>query len=214
MSSIQMTSATPYVTTCYNCQMKFDAGSAAWCSCIADESTLVCPNCLRCFCKAPSPFLLSFWDRAPHSLRQRRLDDFARADDWTNPSPAELARPAILLVDDDDDVLRIARRVIEVLGYGLVIARDGAEGLALARRYRPDMVLTDALMPRLDGRAMCLAIKTHPELVKTKVVVMSSVYKKAQYLREAVTEFKADAMLPKPIYVEELHRLLRDVMEG
>jgi CheY-like chemotaxis protein len=205
---------TPYVTTCYNCQMKFDAAAASWCSCITDEPTLICPSCLRCFCKAPVSVAVAFWDRAPHSLRQRRLSDFTRSElAWENPHPSSVSRPAILLVDDDDDVVQIARRVIEALGYGLVIARDGAEGLALARRYKPEMVLTDALMPRLDGRAMCLAIKTHPEMSRTKVVVMSAVYKKAQYLREAVSEFKADAMLPKPILVEDLHRLLRDVME-
>ena len=72
-------------------------------------------------------------------------------------------------------------RIIERLGYGVAVAQDGVEGLAMARSYRPELVLTDAMMPKLDGREMGRLIKDDPELTGTKVVVITSLYTDSRY---------------------------------
>ena len=81
-----------------------------------------------------------------------------------------MKRPLILVVDDEKDIQRVAVRVLESLGYGLVLAPNGEAGLEIARRYKPDLVLSDALMPKLDGREMCLRLKNDPETAGIKVV--------------------------------------------
>ena len=73
-----------------------------------------------------------------------------------------MARPLVLLVDDEKDIQRVASRVIQSLGYGLVLGHNGEEGLELAPRYKPDLVLTDALMPRMDGREMARRSRRKP----------------------------------------------------
>jgi CheY-like chemotaxis protein len=77
-------------------------------------------------------------------------------------------------VDDEPDIQRIAARTIASLGYGLVVGRDGLEGLELARRCQPDLVLSDALMPRMDGRKMCRRLKQDHATRDVKVVVMTA----------------------------------------
>jgi len=91
-------------------------------------------------------------------------------------------------------------------GYGVVTAEDGVEGLRIAKLYRPDLILTDALMPKMDGREMARDVRKH--LPRTTIVVMTSVYRSAQQKYEALRDFGADDYLIKPIHA----RLLADVL--
>ena len=115
-----------------------------------------------------------------------------------NPDPGAAPRPLCLVVDDEKDIQRVASRVIESLGYGLVLARDGEEGLALARLYRPQLVLTDALMPRLDGREMGRRIKADPECGTPKVVVMTALYTNMKYKTEGYRSSRSTTTWPAP----------------
>lgn len=103
----------------------------------------------------------------------------------------------------------MATRVIASLGYGLVVAKNGAEGLELARAYRPDLVLTDALMPRMDGRDMARAIKADRDLAATKVVVMTSLYTKPSHVLDARRNIRVDDYLAKPVDFGRLKGLLQ-----
>jgi CheY-like chemotaxis protein len=194
---------------CHNCQHSFDAMEVPWCSCLVTERTLVCPSCLTCFCKAPAPYKRSFWSGAPRGLWDRKFaehnSEFASK---PNPAPGEAVRPLVLLVDDEKDILRVATRTVESLGYGMIVGRNGAEGLALAREYRPDLVLTDALMPKLDGRQMCLQIKADAETAHIKVVVMTALYTSVKYQTEAYKSFKVDDYLAKPLDFNQLRAVL------
>jgi CheY-like chemotaxis protein len=115
----------------------------------------------------------------------------------------------VLVVDDERDVLRVAGRVIQSLGYGLILAPNGEVGLELASRYKPELVLTDALMPKLDGREMGLRIKQSPETAGIKVVVMTSLYTNVKYQNEGYHRFKVDDYLIKPIDVGKLQAVLQ-----
>ena len=113
-----------------------------------------------------------------------------------------------LLVDDEAGIRRVASLALQALGYGLVIARNGQEGLELARKYRPDLVLTDALMPKLDGRDMCRQIKEDRELAGTKVVVMTSLYKGVKYENQGYKAYLVDDYLVKPLEFGRLRSVL------
>jgi CheY-like chemotaxis protein len=151
-----------------------------------------------------------FWTAAPRALWDRKFQehhaDFAPPG---NPEPEAAPRPLVLVVDDEKDIQRVARRVIESLGYGLIVAHDGEEGLALARRYRPELVLTDALMPRLDGREMGRRIKEDPACAATKVVVMTALYTNVKYRNEGFKVFKVDDYMAKPLAFDDLRGILQ-----
>ena len=204
-----------YEAACHRCQGTFDAMQAAWCSCLVTERTLVCPGCHGCFCQAPAPYKNAFWSKAPRSLWDRKFaEHHADFSPKPNPEPADTLRPLVLVVDDEKDILRVALRTVEALGYGVIHAQNGEDGLALVRRYRPDLVLADALMPRLDGREMCRLIREDPDLAETPVVLMTALYTGVKYQTQAFTQFRVSDYLAKPLDAETLGALLRKYLPG
>jgi two-component system cell cycle sensor histidine kinase/response regulator CckA len=82
----------------------------------------------------------------------------------------------VLLVDDDPVQLKLARAHLEYAGFAVETAADGEEALAAARSRRPDAILADVLMPRLDGFRLCHAIRQDPVLTDVPVVLQSNQY--------------------------------------
>jgi CheY-like chemotaxis protein len=112
-------------------------------------------------------------------------------------------------VDDEPGIRRMAAKAATRLGFGVIEAPDGVEGNNLARSHRPDVILTDALMPRLEGREMCRRLKADPETRDIKIIVMTSLYKGQRYRSEAMSDFGADGFLAKPLDPELLATTLR-----
>jgi len=112
----------------------------------------------------------------------------------------------ILIVDDDEDIRLIVEYSVQQMGYRTFTAANAEEALSLVKHSRPDIVLTDALMPKVDGRQLCRLIKAAD--VSIKVIVISSLYTSPAYRREALHVFQADAFLAKPIDFDELRRVL------
>jgi CheY-like chemotaxis protein len=187
-----------YRVSCYQCEGQFDAMQASWCSCIAKERSLVCPYCLKCFCKAPPAYRQKFWAEAPETLWQRKADEKRDANPPLNLPVDAVPRPLVLVVDDEREIQALVSRTVESPGYGLVIARDGEEGFDLALRYKPQLILTDVLMPKLDGREMTLRVKSDPRL-----------HKGQKYRSEGTGRFRADDYLEEPIGFADLQSLLQ-----
>ena len=195
---------------CQSCGGKYDAMKASWCNCLSKDRTLKCPHCDECFCKAPVADRNRFWASAPAELKERRNQQGQeKPAPFQNPPPDAIRRPMVLLVDDDRLLQSIAIRIIERLGFGVAVAQDGVEGLALAQKYRPELVLTDAMMPRLDGREMGRLIKSDPDLHGTRVVVITSLYTDTRYKQEALSRFRADEYLSKPIDARQLQDVIK-----
>lgn len=198
-----------YVVICHKCQARFDALAAPWCHCLVSERSLECPSCGSCFCKAPA-FKQTFWKGAPPEMRERRTQEAREAFSAPElPGPDRMKRPLVLLVDDERLIQRVAVRTIEALGYGVLVAQDGEHGLEMARRYKPDLVLTDALMPKLDGREMGRQIKQDPETAHVKVVLMTALYTGVKYEQEAYKAYKVDDYVTKPLDVGRLKAVLQ-----
>jgi CheY-like chemotaxis protein len=81
----------------------------------------------------------------------------------------------VLAIDDDDEVRDLMRRFLSKRGYDVATARDGAEGLRLAKELRPQVITLDILMPKLDGWAMLAKLKEDPETAQIPVIVLSIV---------------------------------------
>jgi len=181
--------------------------TAAFCRCMTKEPSPVCPACEACLCSAPPAFRTSFWDRAPGELWTRRRESKRAVASAPHPETGDVKRPLVLIVDDDPMLRKIATAHVLSHGYGAISAENGAEGLRMASLYKPELVITDALMPLLDGREMARRIRRdHPA---TRIVVVTSVYTNGQHRREALREFGADEYLTKPLQVKQLSEILR-----
>jgi PAS domain S-box-containing protein len=122
------------------------------------------------------------------------------------PAPA---RPrTVLVIEDNLDAARTLADVLELQGHRVHLARNGAEGLALAREVRPDLVLCDIGLPDLDGYAIAREIRRDPEIGATPLVALSGYAQQEDRERSAQAGF--DAHLPKPTPIEALEGLLRE----
>ncbi len=204
-----------YEVGCFSCRVEFDAVEADWCSCLAKERSLVCTNCLSCFCKAPPAYKEKFWVEAPPRLFERKTSDARRQQNVLppNPAPADVKRPLVLTVEDDEDIQAIIARVCSNLGYGFIYATNGQDGLEVAREYRPNLILSDAFMPKLDGREMCRILKEDPGF-DCKMVVMTGLYTDTKYRSEALKRFHVDDYIAKPVSITDLINLLQRHLEG
>ena len=199
-----------YLATCFHCGAIFNAIEAEWCQCIVTENTLTCTNCGNCFCTAPVAFKMDFWNDAPQIMWERRMKEDSAEDPLPpNPPDREVRRPAVLVVDDERPILMAASRALREFGVTPLHASSGDQGLELARKYVPDLVLTDALLPKLDGREMCRMIKLDPRLAKVKVVIITSLETGSKERALAIRDYKADDCLQKPLTRSQLQTLLK-----
>jgi len=205
----------PYWVECPSCARTYDAVAAKTCQCLTSVPSPCCLHCGACLCGQPREALRAFWSGAPAALWGRRLESrWKREIGARQREQSATRRPLILVADDDATTARVARRILEEMGYGVLTAKDGAEALDLSRRFRPDMVLTDVMMPRLDGRKVSLLIKSDPLLASIKVVLMTGLYTRTQYKNEAMSEFLCDGYLLKPVYPRDLQETVRNLLPG
>ena len=204
---------TSYMTACHACGENFDALHTRWCECLVPLRTLKCAHCESCFCQAPLPYKRSFWMNAPLELRQdlRRFHVQLKSAVMTARVPNARARrrPVVLVVDDDEAMKSLVACFVHQLGYHTLTASDPIEGLDVVATRYVDVVITDALMPKMDGREMCRRIKATREGADKKVIVMTSLYKSRQHESEAINRFGADAMVKKPLDLKSLATLLQ-----
>ncbi len=79
----------------------------------------------------------------------------------------------ILIVDDEASVVSILRRRLEAEGYDVLSAPDGTQGLEQARTERPDLIISDVSMPRMDGYTFVKTLRATPELSRIPVIVLT-----------------------------------------
>lgn len=83
-------------------------------------------------------------------------------------------RAKILLVDDDPDFVESTRTVLETRPYEIIVAKNGDEGIRMAREKKPDLILLDIIMPVKDGFTAAEQIKKDEELRKIPVLMLTS----------------------------------------
>ncbi len=115
----------------------------------------------------------------------------------------------ILVVERDPHVQRLERFFLEQAGFTVVFAADGVEALALAAAQPPDIVITEVLVPGLDGLTLCRRLRAEPATAGTLLVVLSILQVEAR-AREA----GADAVLLKPLDDEALVGTVNALLES
>ena len=106
----------------------------------------------------------------------------------------------ILIVEDQADVAQLIDVVLKGEGYTVAIAKDGAQGLMLARDWKPDLILMDIMLPGVDGGALIARLRQEPETADLPIIAMSA----SRTLRDRTAELQADALLSKPFDVDAL----------
>ena len=81
---------------------------------------------------------------------------------------------SVLIVNDEPDQLTLMGSLLRKAGYSVLTAEDGLEGLTLARRERPDLVISDVSMPRMDGLEFCRQIRADSELKTVPILLVSA----------------------------------------
>jgi CheY-like chemotaxis protein len=125
-------------------------------------------------------------------------------------SGAEAGMSRVLVIDDDPDLGRVVRRVLELEGYDVVLSDDGLRGLAAAQRQRPDVIVLDLMMPVMDGYQVLEQLQNDPRTRDIPVVVLSAVA--LDETRERVEAAGASAFLTKPFEPDQLSRALSSVI--
>src|ERR1700712_5821720 len=103
----------------------------------------------------------------------------------------------VLVVDDEEPILELLKYNLEKQGYEVKIASDGFTGVEIARRFHPDLVLLDIMMPKMDGVETCRQLRAMPELQNTFIVFLTA--RSEEYSEVAAFDVGADDYITKPI---------------
>ena len=113
----------------------------------------------------------------------------------------------ILVAEDDRDSRELLTWILQKLGYQVVAAENGKEAWEVFRRGRFRLVISDVLMPELDGLELCRRIRNHQQSKYTYVMIMTALIGKKDYLEGM--EAGADDFVTKPFDPDELKARLR-----
>jgi CheY-like chemotaxis protein len=113
-----------------------------------------------------------------------------------------MAGTRILVVDDDAWILRMVTTVLEKRGYEIFVARDGEEGIEKAQAVQPDLIVTDVMMPKMDGWALVKHMRASPQLAFVPVIFLTALGSDEDRIRGF--RLGADDYLAKPFRFEEL----------
>ena len=128
------------------------------------------------------------------------------------PLPANDKKPRILFVHHDPALRTLWRDNLDKSGFEVRTASDGLEGLRLAKAERPDIVIADASMPKMDGRELCHLIKSNEETADVKVILLTGIYTNEVPIAAETNKLEADELLRKPVKLEAMKTALSSLL--
>lgn len=120
-----------------------------------------------------------------------------------------MSRSAVV-IEDDIRIGELVRLLLEKCGFQVVLERDGADGLKRLQGLKPDLVMTDMLLPGLHGLDICRAIRSDPSLRHVKIIAMTAIFRSRQFQLDA-RGVRFDALLEKPFDIHAVSRVVRDL---
>lgn len=117
----------------------------------------------------------------------------------------------ILIVDDEPDILELIEYNLKKEGYQVFLAHNGQEGIAVAKKVHPDLIILDIMMPKMDGIEACRLMRAIPEFKSTFMVFLTA--RSEEYSEIAGFNVGADDYIAKPIkpraLVSRINAILR-----
>ena len=121
------------------------------------------------------------------------------------------AIPTVYFIDDSATMREVIKIAFRRENINVVACHDAVSALAEIETAKPDLVITDVIMPNKDGYDVCQYIKAHPDLKKTPVVLMSGVVNRA--VAEKAFAVKADELLRKPFQPQDLIARVKHLLQ-
>ena len=119
--------------------------------------------------------------------------------------------PTVLVVDDDSNVVRLLSRTLRKEGFAVAAAYNGAEALAAIEQRVPDIIVTDLMMPRMDGYELIQRVKTTPAWADVPIVVMTA--HRIDPKRIRILDLAAH-LVTKPVSLEGIAREVETILVG
>lgn len=120
--------------------------------------------------------------------------------------------PLVLVVDDEPEIRQLVERTLVSKGYGVEVAQDGAEALDKAEKLVPDLVLLDAMLPKVHGFEACRRIKASPRTRSVPVIMMTAIYRGWRFAQDAKDSYGAVDYVEKPFRLDDLLRRVEEAL--
>lgn len=117
----------------------------------------------------------------------------------------------ILIVDDEPNIVISLEFLMMREGHEVRVARDGEAGLAAVRTHRPDVVVLDVMMPKLDGFAVLEAVRSDPDLAGTRILMLTAKGREAEQNKGLA--LGADAYMSKPFSTRDLVEKVKELLD-
>jgi len=116
----------------------------------------------------------------------------------------------VLVIEDEPDLAAEIRECLSANGYAVTTAKEGSEGLAMARSGKPDLILLDLMLPKLDGHKICGLLKKDRRFSRIPVIILTG--KAQEEEARLAREMGADAFFTKPFRSEVLLGKIRELL--
>lgn len=116
----------------------------------------------------------------------------------------------LLVIDDDEAVAQVVQRALKRFGYHVLVAMNGRDGIQMARRYKPDLIVLDVVMPGISGFQVCREMRADPLLQETPILFLTAKSEDEDKIEGLMAG--ADDYLTKPFNMEELHLRARAIL--
>lgn len=126
-------------------------------------------------------------------------------------SPVPEGNKVTVLVAEDNEQFRTFMKDLLGQDFTVLTAVDGQEGLAMAREYGPDLIISDVMMPHMDGYAFCRAVKDDVQCCHIPFILLTA--KNSSESRSGAYEAGADSFIAKPFDIDVLHSRIRQLLE-
>ncbi len=120
--------------------------------------------------------------------------------------PRPDGRPLALVVDDEPEIRQLVQKTLEAKGYAVETAADGEQALAKADALVPDVILLDAMLPRVHGFEACRRLKASSRTRLIPVVMMTAIYRGWRFAQDARENYGAEDYIEKPFRLDDLFR--------
>jgi DNA-binding response OmpR family regulator len=169
-------------------------------------------------CASPTPLLGAVLGGLAAEVEAEPIPDAEIVIEVEGPEvePTEARRaPLVLVVDDEPEIRNLVQRMLVSKGYEVALAVDGQQALDLADRLVPDLVLLEAMLPKVHGFDACRRIKASPRTRHAPVVMMTALYRGWRFAQEARDSYGAIDYVEKPFRMEDLlQRIERALRES
>jgi DNA-binding response OmpR family regulator len=117
----------------------------------------------------------------------------------------------ILIVDDEPSIVIPIQFLMEQQGYSVLVAENGEDALDVIYKYKPDLILLDIMLPRIDGYEVCEIVRLNPEYRDIKVIFLTAKGREVEIAKGLA--LGADAYIVKPFSNTELVAKVKELLD-